>query len=144
MPNPKLHDPSAFTVLIGTGDLSKPQQGEFFSVSKVFLREYSTHNDMAILKLSRKIMLDGITKLAVTLPTNTNYYPKNRTNAYVDGWGKNPQNTQKLLRGNIYTLSPQECLGDPKYQICTLGDSGAGPCQVSILHLHLDYKVLFE
>ncbi len=119
--------------MIGTGNVGEPGKGESLGVSKVYLKEYSTKNDLAILKLSTKIMLDGITKMAVTLPMNTNYYPKPGTKAYVDGWGMNPQNTQQLLRANIHTLSAQECGGDPKYQICTLGESGAGPCQVSAI-----------
>ncbi len=108
-----------------------------YAVSKVFLREFSSKNDLAILKLSSKINLDGKTKIAVTLPANAYYSPKNRTEAYVDGWGTNPEKTINLLRADIYTMSVQECNSgsnagrDRTYQICTFGDHGAGPCQVS-------------
>lgn len=135
--NPPLHGPSNFSILIGTSDLDNGE-GEVYTVSKVFFREYSSKNDMAILKLSSRIMLDGITKRAVTLPNSMQYSPKNRTSCYVDGWGANPQNSDKLLRADIYTISLEECNTgadagrDRTYQICTRGDNGAGPCQVSM------------
>ncbi len=77
--------------------------------------------------------------MAVSLPNNSYYSPRNRTDAYVDGWGTNPQNTNNLLRADIYTISVQECNGgdedrDRTYQICTWGVDGAGPCVVSIFY----------
>lgn len=129
VPNPPLHDPSAYLLILGTTDLSSPN-AEFNGASQVFFREYSTSNDLAMLKVSRKITLDGVTKAVTRLPTSANYSPASGTKTYVDGWGMNPQGTTHLLRANIHTLSPGDC-GASAYQICTLGQGdGAGPCQV--------------
>lgn len=92
-----------------------------------------------MLKLSSRITLNGITKMAVTLPSSMSYAPENRTNVYVDGWGTNPQNPNSyhLFRADIYILSLEECNSgadagrNRTYQICTLGDDNAGPCVVS-------------
>ncbi|KAJ6637452.1 hypothetical protein Bhyg_10182, partial [Pseudolycoriella hygida] len=49
--------------------------------------------------------------------------------------GYNPQNTDNLLRAEIYTISMEECNTgadegrDRTYQICTRGENNAGPCQ---------------
>lgn len=144
--NPPLFGPSNFSILVGATDLDYPDQGEAHDVSKVFFREFSTKNDLAMFKLSTKINLDGKTKKAVTLPNNMFYSPKNRTDAHVDGWGTNPQNSENLLRANIYTISVQECntgadVGrDRTYQICTSGLNGAGPCKVSLFK----HRIIFE
>lgn len=93
-------------------------------------------------------MLDGVKKRATILPTNMNYSPRNRTKAYVDGWGTNPQNTYNLLRADVYTISVEECdrgadAGrDRSHQICTLGDNGAGSCIVSIYNVHVISKLI--
>ncbi len=137
VPNPPLYGPSNFSILVGTDDLDHEERGEVYLVSKVFFREFSSKNDLAIFKLSSRIKLDGKTKMAVSLPANSYYSPKNRTDAYVDGWGTNPQNTEKLLRADIYTISVQECTTgadagrDRSHQICTRGENAAGPCEVS-------------
>lgn len=94
-----------------------------------------------MLKLSSRIALDGMRKMAITLPTDMNYVPENRTDAYVVGWGTNPQNSDHLLSTDIYTISVDECNTgadagrDRTYQICTYGHNSAGPCLVSILHV---------
>lgn len=108
-----------------------------FTVSKVFFRAFTSENDIALLKLSSSIQFDNKTKMAVTLPTDANYSPKNRTDAYVDGWGTNPQQTYNLLRADVYTITVDECNKDEPgrnrtYQICAFGIDGAGPCEVSI------------
>ncbi|XP_037038906.1 chymotrypsin-1-like [Bradysia coprophila] len=133
-PNPPLHDPSNFTILVGTNDLDDEESGQVIEVSKVHFKEFSQKNDIAILQLSEKIMLDGVTKDPVSLPESSSYKPENRTKCFVDGWGKNPQKSHKLLRGKVYTISEEECntgadVGrDRSHQICTLGANGAGPC----------------
>lgn len=137
IPNPPIFDANQFTILIGsTYHDNSDGKGEVSTVSQVFFREFSTKSDIGMVKLSSRIKLDGVRKKAVTLPTDAKYYPKPGTNAYVDGWGTNPQNTENLLRANIYTISPEDCnseglSGDRSRQICTRGDNGAGPCVVS-------------
>lgn len=111
-----------------------------FTVSKVFFREFSNENDIAMLKLSSRITFDGKTKMPVTLENNPNYTAKNRTDVYVDGWGVNPENTYNLLRVDVYTVTVEECNeNEPgrnrSHQICTKGDNGAGPCGVSMFYI---------
>lgn len=40
-----------------------------------------------MLKLSRRISLNGRNKKAVKIPSSIEYHPDNRTQAHVDGWG---------------------------------------------------------
>lgn len=74
-------------------------KGERYYVSRVFLRVFSSENDIAMLKLSSRIKLDGTTRKAVTLPSSMDYFPENRTNAHVDGWGNE---RDILLSSRIY------------------------------------------
>lgn len=137
-PNPPLHGPSNFSILVGTANMDDDKSGDVLTVSKVHFKEFSQKNDIAILELSEKIELDGITKDVTFLPLSSDYVPMNRTKCNVDGFGKNPQKSHKLMRGKVYTISEAECnkgadVGrDRSHQICTLGDMGAGPCTVSM------------
>ncbi|KAJ6648203.1 Chymotrypsin-1, partial [Pseudolycoriella hygida] len=130
-PFPVIIDPKDISVLVGTAALDKPDEGQTFKVAKIFLKDYDRRNDIAILKLTRIIVLNWDTLSTVYLPADSTYVPENGTKVHVEGWGVNPQNTYNLLRAHIYTIYGERCDkegADPKYQICTLGKKNAGPC----------------
>lgn len=94
-----------------------------------------------MLKLSRKISLDGKTKKIIKLPSSSTYFPEKNTIAYVQGWGVNPSDTEtkQMYRTAVNTLSREDCAKhetDPfknhNNQICTLGDNNSGTCPVRL------------
>lgn len=114
-----------------------------FQVSTVYSKIWSTSNDIGMLKLNRRISLNGSTKKAVRLPYSSNYYPADHSSAYVQGWGANPNNpsTDQMYRADVATVSADECTSywvNPQIsqstQVCAIGNRDAGPCTVSELN----------
>ncbi|KAJ6641771.1 Trypsin 3A1 [Pseudolycoriella hygida] len=132
-PNPvHLIDPEYFTILVGTADMTNfNRKGIVTYVEKVIFRENSKKNDIAILKLNASIPFTRSTRRPVTLPAKSDYIPENGTKVYVDGWGHTTIPTYNLLRAHVETYIGPLCdnIGvDPKFDICTYDEHGAGPC----------------
>lgn len=139
--NPKVIHPDKFDVRVGSAYSDKG--GELFYVKAVYAKfeDGGMANDIGMLKLKKRITLDGSTKKIIKLPSSSAYYPKEDTDVYIQGFGTNPNNpdTYQMSRANLYTITTDKCndeligeAGVTEKQICAKGDNDeSGPCAVS-------------
>lgn len=129
------------SVRIGSRDLE--EGGEVITVLTVinhpYFNSYSYDYDYALLKLSRLIVLDGVTKAIIPLPA-LNQPIVDSTYVLVSGWGstRSPTESNRGLRGVIIpTMNQDKCDkiyqydgGVTKQMVCA-GASGKDSCNVS-------------
>ncbi|KAG5679816.1 hypothetical protein PVAND_009354 [Polypedilum vanderplanki] len=115
---------------VRAGSNSSINGGEIFQVSKIIphpnFNEYSLDYDFSLLKLTNAIVLDGITKDKVQLPTQDEILAKGIA-MFVSGWGAtlNPNQSTSILRGvTITSIDFDTC------NLIYLRDGGLGASQI--------------
>lgn len=96
---------------------------------------------MAILKLKKKINLNGKTKRAVTLARARDKIVAGR-NVSISGWGRDSQkNTDYLYRVHLKIVDYEKCAEKwsgftaeelEQHEVCALGSNDSQQCQVSL------------
>ncbi|KAJ6632657.1 Serine protease 57 [Pseudolycoriella hygida] len=129
-PDNWLSEPQDISVVVGNSRID-----DFVNLENVFAVKnvaFEENNDIAIIELDDKIVLDGVLTRKVNLLNNATYVPQHGTKCRVEGWDKDSDEI-RLFRSHVNVSVGEECevnVLDEFTEICAMDSSDSELCLV--------------